>query len=134
MVFKSVRLKYLNNICTVFCNIRNSGYYMFPNKHLQTQRWTDICTYILIYSKPAHLLNSFGRSNKHENTVNCFFNANPSQGVGLMISAVQIHCVALPITTSDYWKGCSVTFGNLDIYSILLVVAQSFLSQLLNIY
>lgn len=26
-----------------------------------------------------------------------------------------------------------MTFGNLDIYSVLLVVAQSFLSQLLNV-
>lgn len=107
---------------------------MFPNKHLQTQGWTHICTYTLKDSKLADLLNSFGRSNKHENTVSCFFSANPSQGAGLMISAsIEIHCISLPITTSDYWKGCSVTFGNLDIYSILLV-AKSFLSQLLNIY
>lgn len=108
---------------------------MFPNIRSQTHRWTHTCTYILKTNKVTDLLNSFGRSNEHENTISCFFNANPSQGVGLMISAsIQIHCVTLPITTSDYWKGCSVTFGNLDIYSALLVVAQSFLSQLLNIY
>lgn len=108
---------------------------MFPKKHSQTHRWIHICTYILKDSKLPDLLNSFGRRNEHEITVNCFFNANPSEGVGLMISAsIQIRCVTLPITISDYWKGCSVTFGNLDIYSVLLVVAQSFLSQLLNIY
>lgn len=132
MVFKSPCLKYLNNICTLFCNIRCSGY-MFPNK--QTHRWTHTCTYVLRNSELADLLNSVGRSNEHENTASCFFNANPSEGVGLMISAsIQIHCVTPPITTSDYWKGCSVTFGNLDIYSVFLVVAQSVLSQSLNIY
>lgn len=127
MIFKSMCLKYLNNICTLFCSIGNSGYYISPNKHSQTHRWTHICTYILKDSKLADQLNYFGRSNEHENTVSCFFYANPSEGIGLMISAsIQIHCVILLITTSDHWKGCSVIFGNLGIYSRLQIVAESF--------
>lgn len=50
----------------------------------------------------------------------------------MTVASVEIHCITLSITTSDYLKGFSVTFGNPDIYSVLLVIAQSFLSQLLK--
>lgn len=62
--------------------------------------------------------------------VSCFFNANESESVGLMtVASIQIHCITLSITTSDYLKGFSVSFGNPD--SVLLAIAQSCLSQLL---
>lgn len=50
----------------------------------------------------------------------------------MTIASMQFHCITLSIITSDYFKGFSVTSGNPDIYRVLLVIAQSFLSQQCN--
>lgn len=93
-----------------------------------------ICMCVLTDSKLVNLPKNFSgiKTMNTIKTVSCSFNANESEGVGLMIFAsTQIHCITLSTTTSDYLKGFSVTFGNPDIYSVLLVIAQSCLSQLL---
>jgi len=47
----------------------------------------------------------------------------------MIVAAIQNHCITLSVTASDYLKGFSVTFGSPDIYSVLVAIAQSFLSQ-----
>lgn len=50
----------------------------------------------------------------------------------MIVVSIQIHCITLSITISFCLKSFSVTSANTNIYSILLVTTQSFLSQLVN--
>lgn len=62
-----------------------------------------------------------------------FFHTRKSEGVGLMTAAsVQMQCITCPITTLNYFKGFSVTFGNPDICDALSVIEQSFPLLLFN--